>query len=682
MCLGPWPVVVSGGRAARASLALVGFFAFGGQAVAQGSLCPSSSAPVVAAAKTASVMVLPAAGGVVAFTYTVEACVASDLWVEALHDDQFGDLADSVANPGTTCSLGARLNGANPTLPRTYQCQVTKLLPPGASGSAHVNTFTATVLQGDVYPFAEATLSIPYSEFDLALSKTTPLAGPVYRGQPITFDVTVYNQGAEPATDIELIDYVDSSMWMPWSPSLNPPGTTSGSVGLSYSWSASGSDARATLAGTIRPLESVTLPLTLVVAPGAPSTLTNTAEVFSDNGLDNDSQPEEDENDRDADPTVDDETNNAGGDEDDEDIAVVSPAVMLSVGNRVWLDDGAGGGVANNGLLDGAEAGVPGVRLELLDASGQPVDFGTGPLVAHTDFAGHYLFDDLPPGAYVVRVSPSNFALSAPLANLMSSQTTESVPDGDQDLNDNGLDSPAPGTHGVQSGVLTLAMTGEPVGESDLGLLASGNAADQGSNLTLDFGFFYPMSLGNTVWDDLDNNGRQDLSEPGISGVILSLTDGLGSPVLDPSGAPMRATTGPNGQYLFDGLMPGTYMVLVESSNFQSGAALDGALSSNGPLQESDPNQDVDLNDNGVDHVDPAGHGIWSNPLALAHLTEPIGEPGNAGNAVDGDSNNSLDFGFHFSGASPPHAVPSSSLWSLLTLVALLAAAGLRFVRH
>lgn len=46
---------------------------------------------------------------------------------------------------------------------------------------------------------------------------------------------------------------------------------------------------------------------------------------------------------------------------------------ILSLGNRIWFDDGAGNGAPNNGEIDGAEQGVPDLLLNLFDANLNPV---------------------------------------------------------------------------------------------------------------------------------------------------------------------------------------------------------------------------------------------------------------------------------------------------------------------
>ena len=164
--------------------------------------------------------------------------------------------------------------------------------------------------------------------------------------------------------------------------------------------------------------------------------------------------------------------------------------VPLSLGNRVWLDNGAGGGGENNGLMDGAEQGIGDVVVRLLNSAGQPVTDANGqPLVTTTDAQGYYFFNNLLPGAYIVLIDASNFAVGGPLHNLNNSDPTESVPDNDGDLNDNGINVPNPAVTGIQSGVISLTYNTEPTNETDLGPIGTGQDPNT-NNLTVDFGFY------------------------------------------------------------------------------------------------------------------------------------------------------------------------------------------------
>ena len=47
--------------------------------------------------------------------------------------------------------------------------------------------------------------------------------------------------------------------------------------------------------------------------------------------------------------------------------------------------------------------------------------------------------------------------------------------------------------------------------------------AQGGSDQTIDFGFYLPVTIGNYVWNDLNGNGVQDDGATGIAGVTVAL---------------------------------------------------------------------------------------------------------------------------------------------------------------
>ena len=71
-------------------------------------------------------------------------------------------------------------------------------------------------------------------------------------------------------------------------------------------------------------------------------------------------------------------------------------------------------------------------------------------------------------------------------------------------------------------------------------------------------------TIGDAVWNDLNGNGHQDASEPGIAGVTLNVKDSADNPVA-------TATTDLGGGYLIRGLAPGTYTVSVDITSLPTG---------------------------------------------------------------------------------------------------------------
>ncbi len=188
-----------------------------------------------------------------------------------------------------------------------------------------------------------------------------------------------------------------------------------------------------------------------------------------------------------------------------------------SIGDFVW-DDQDG-----DGNQDAGEPGIQNVTLVLYDdANGNGVIDGGDTQIASTttDADGRYLFDDLPPGDYIVDVTDDN---------------------------------------NVATGLLTTPPEPRAV------TLAVGQ-----DFLDADFGYNEPDGeIGDFVWNDLDGDGIQDGGEPGIENVTLELyrdTNGNGS--VD-SGETLLATTSTDdaGAYLFEGLEPGDYVVVVTDDN-------------------------------------------------------------------------------------------------------------------
>ncbi len=327
-----------------------------------------------------------------------------------------------------------------------------------------------------------------------------------------------------------------------------------------------------------------------------------------------------------------------------------SPA--YSLGNRVWKD------LNNNGVIDGAEVGVNGVVLRLLTSPGlvQATDIN-GTLVADQTTAngGYYRFDNLPAGDYVVEVRTSNFTAPGMLTGCVSS-TGGNDPDTDvDDSDDNGLGIQPDPTNGIRSAPVTLgpAVGSEPTGDNDPATNPqAGEAPDNQSNRTVDFGFVPVYSLGNRVWKDTDNSGTINGVETGVNGVVVRLLNAAGNQATDVNGTLVadQTTTG-GGYYRFDNLLAGDYTVEVRASNFTVPGILTGCVSSTGG---NDPDTDVDdSDDNGLGIQPDPSNGIRSAQVTLGPAvgSEPTGDNDpatnpQAGEAPDDQSNRTVDFGF------------------------------------
>ncbi len=73
---------------------------------------------------------------------------------------------------------------------------------------------------------------------------------------------------------------------------------------------------------------------------------------------------------------------------------------------------------------------------------------------------------------------------------------------------------------------------------------------------SIDAGYYRPGTVGDFVWEDIDNNGLQDVGEPGINGVILSLINSDGISI-------QSTTSDAQGFYIFENISPGEYFIEI-----------------------------------------------------------------------------------------------------------------------
>lgn len=186
----------------------------------------------------------------------------------------------------------------------------------------------------------------------------------------------------------------------------------------------------------------------------------------------------------------------------------------VAISGRVYLD------ANNDGVIDAGEAGVGGqvIRITGTDDRGQPVsvDVSTQP-------DGTWSAPGLRPGTYTVTqpTQPPNTA--------------------------NGITTPGTGG-GTATPPTTAPSSIAPIVLTTPGASSTGNNFGEIPN---------NASIAGRVWLDRDNDGVIDAGETGIANVTVVLTG------TDANGNAVNRTvqTDANGNYLFDGLLPGTYTV-------------------------------------------------------------------------------------------------------------------------
>ncbi|MGB3731998.1 SdrD B-like domain-containing protein [Microbacterium sp.] len=188
------------------------------------------------------------------------------------------------------------------------------------------------------------------------------------------------------------------------------------------------------------------------------------------------------------------------------------------IGNRIWLD------TDKDGIQDPDEPIAAGVQVSLYDTAGTLV------ATTETDENGEYYFstsDGLQPATdYQIRLDrPADFAAGGPLAGT---DPTLTAAGGDRGIDSNGATADVGGTPTVVANITSPAA----------------NVNDH----SIDFGFApKPVSIGDYVWIDADNDGQQDAGEAPVPGATVTLLDSTGATVA-------TTTTDADGYYSFTDL--------------------------------------------------------------------------------------------------------------------------------
>ncbi|MCH4985402.1 SdrD B-like domain-containing protein [Macrococcus sp. PK] len=238
----------------------------------------------------------------------------------------------------------------------------------------------------------------------------------------------------------------------------------------------------------------------------------------------------------------------------------VRPEGKYSIGDKVWWDDQDKEGNLDN-LQDPNEAPVKDLKVTIRDEAGNLI--GT----TYTDANGHYQFDNLPNGTYIVNFhNPLDW--SPVIANLEADLHDVIDSDGPTDVRVviNGASN-----FDVDQGY--VLKTGSPVivppgggGEVTPPVTPPGGGGEVTpptklplppevcSVVSIGEGAAGNLSIGNKVWWDANRNNMQDAGENPVVGLRVTLRDYSGNTIGE-------TYTNAWGEYAFHGLAEGTYIV-------------------------------------------------------------------------------------------------------------------------
>ena len=158
------------------------------------------------------------------------------------------------------------------------------------------------------------------------------------------------------------------------------------------------------------------------------------------------------------------------------------------------------------------------------------------------------------------------------------------------------------------------------------------------------------LSIGNLVWQDMNNDGINNNGELGLGNVTVRLFRAKiegGIPTNIPDGIAIQTTTtdAVTGKYIFTDLVPNSYIVEIDTPlGYSSSVGVNG--SPTGIYEPSNKAND-DTNDDD-DGTMIAGQKIRTNYITLSNFGEPQNDGDTTnGTTADRNSNLTIDFGVY-----------------------------------
>lgn len=275
------------------------------------------------------------------------------------------------------------------------------------------------------------------------------------------------------------------------------------------------------------------------------------------------------------------------------DAGYYEPAPLPGViGDFVWND------INRNGIQDPGEPGINGVTVILYSSTGTPI--------ASVVTENHPISGE--PGYYEFTAQPGEYYVDFPTE--LTNGFVLTTPNAGTNPNTNSKPNPTTG----RTVVFTLA--------------------PEQNILNMDAGYYEPElrpgTIGDFVWNDLNQNGIQDPGEPGINGISVILYNADGTPIAYTvtENHPLTAA-------------PGYYEFTVQPGQYYAGFPVE--LENNFVLTEPDVGSNPDINSkpdrlNGLTNLFTVGED--ENVLNIdAGYIQPIIEPGIIGDFVWNDLN-------------------------------------------